>query len=144
MGSAKRKRVVAGAFAVVLVFAACGGDEGDGGGDGTTDATGTTGATGATAGTGATGETGAVGGTSITIEGFAFSPSTLQVEPGPFTLTVTNNDGVTHTLTTDTPLIDVTIDGGETVEVEAEAEGSISIGYHCSIHPQMTGTIQVG
>jgi plastocyanin len=134
---------IAGLFAIVLVLAACGGEDDDP----TPAPTGETGggATGETGGT-PTGETGGgtTGGPTLTIEGFAFEPTTLQVEPGDVTLTITNNDGTAHTFTTDAPLVDETIGGGETVEVEFTGEGSISLGFHCSFHPQMTGTLEFG
>jgi plastocyanin len=108
-------RLVAGLFAVALVLAACG--DGDG----------------------VTGE-----GSSLTIEGFAFVPSTVQVSTGNTTITVTNNDAVTHTFTTDEELVDETIGGGETVEIPLTTAGRDRLGFHCSIHPEMTGTLEFG
>ncbi len=122
---------------VSSAVAACGGDDGGG----TTGATGgdATGGVTAATGAGATAATG-VGGATLTIEGFAFQPSTLEI-PGATTLTVTNNDGVTHTFTLDDGGIDQEIGGGQTVEVQVDVSGSA--GYHCEIHPNMTGTLQV-
>jgi plastocyanin len=132
---------IAGLFAIALVLAACGGDDDN---PPTPSPTGETGgaATGQTGGTQTGG--GTTGGPTLTIEGFAFQPATLQVEAGDVTLTITNQDGVTHSFTTDAALVDQTIGGGETVEVEFTAEGSISIGFHCRFHPQMTGTLEIG
>jgi plastocyanin len=118
MRSRRWIRLVAGIFGVALILSACGGDDGAGG---------------------ATGE-----GASLTIEGFAFVPSTLQVSTGNTTITVTNNDAVTHTFTTDEELIDETIGAGETVEIPLTTAGRDSLGFHCSIHPQMTGTLEFG
>lgn len=112
-------RVVAGVFALSLALAACGGDDGGGGG--------TTGG-------------GGGGGTSVSIAGFAFDPSTIQVS-GATTLTITNDDETTHTFTLDDGSVDEEIGAGETVEVTVDV--SETTGFHCAIHPQMTGTIEV-
>jgi plastocyanin len=112
-------RPVAGLFAIALVLAACGGDD-DGGGGGTTG--------------------GGGGGTAITIEGFAFSPSTVQVS-GETTLTITNNDTATHTFTLDDESVDQEIAAGESADVTVDP--AETTGFHCEIHPQMTGTLEV-
>jgi plastocyanin len=109
-----------------LVVAACGGD--DDGGD-------TTGATGATEETGSTG-----GGTSITIAGFAFDPNTITVS-GPTEVTITNDDDATHTFTLDDDSVDETIEAGATATVTVDV--SQTTGFHCTIHPQMTGTVEL-
>lgn len=129
MVKARWVRLVAGLFVLSLVVAACGGDD-DGG-----DTTGTTGATGATEETGSTG-----GGTSITIAGFAFDPSTITVS-GPTEVTITNDDDTTHTFTLDDDSVDETIDAGATATVTVDV--SQTTGFHCTIHPQMTGTVEV-
>jgi len=121
--------VVVGMFTLALVLAACGGDD-EGGG-----ATGTTGAT-----TGATGDGG--GGATLTIEGFAFDPSTLQVGTGNVTITITNNDSATHSFTTDDDSVDETIPAGETVEVALTTAGVDTLGFHCRFHSSMTGTLE--
>jgi plastocyanin len=109
-------------LAVGLVLAACGGDD-DGDGD-----------------VGPTGATGGGGGATITISGFAFSPSTLQVS-GETPITVTNEDGAAHTFTLDDGSVDARVDGGATVQVTVNV--SETTGFHCTIHPQMTGTLEV-
>ena len=131
MVKARWVRLVAGLFVLSLVVAACGGDDG---GD-TTGTTGTTGATGATEETGSTG-----GGTSITIAGFAFDPNTITVS-GPTEVTITNDDDITHTFTLDDDSVDETIDAGATATVTVDV--SQTTGFHCTIHPQMTGTVEV-
>ena len=130
MRKARWVRLVAGLFVLSLVVAACSSDD-DGGG--TTATTG--GATGSTAATGGGG-----GGTTITIAGFAFDPDTITVS-GPTEVTITNNDSATHTFTLDDGSVDETIEPGatETVTVDVAA----STGFHCNIHPQMTGQIEV-
>jgi plastocyanin len=132
MVKARWVRLVAGLFVLSLVVAACGGD--DDGGD-TTGTTGTTGATGATEETGSTG-----GGTSITIAGFAFDPNTITVS-GPTEVTITNDDDATHTFTLDDDSVDETIDAGATATVTVDV--SQTTGFHCTIHPQMTGTVEL-
>jgi plastocyanin len=130
MTKARWVRLVAGLFVLSLVVAACSSDD-DGGG--TTDTTG--GATGTTAETGSTG-----GGTTITIAGFAFDPDTITVS-GPTEVTVTNDDSTTHTFTLDDGSVDQTVEPGATETVTVDV--SASTGFHCNIHPQMTGQIEV-
>ena len=130
MTKAKWVRLVAGLFVLSLVVAACSSDD-DGGG---TTAT-TEGATGSTAATGGGG-----GGTTITIAGFAFDPDTITVS-GPTEVTVTNEDSATHTFTLDDGSVDETVEPGATVTVTVDV--SAATGFHCNIHPQMTGQIEV-
>jgi plastocyanin len=130
MTKARWVRLVAGLFVLSLVVAACSSDD-DGGG--TTDTTG--GATGTTAETGSSG-----GGTTITIAGFAFDPDTITVS-GPTEVTVTNDDSTTHTFTLDDGSVDQTVEPGATETVTVDV--SASTGFHCNIHPQMTGQIEV-
>jgi plastocyanin len=132
MRKAKWVRLVAGVFALSIVLAACSSDDsGDSGGT-------TGGTTGAT--TGST-STGGGGGDAITIEGFAFNPSTITVS-GPTDVTITNKDGSSHTFTTDDGSIDQEIAAGESATVTIDV--AASTGFHCRFHPQMTGTIEVG
>ena len=130
MTKARWVRLVAGLFVLSLVVAACSSDD-DGGG--TTATTG--GATGSTAATGGGG-----GGTTITIAGFAFDPDTITVS-GPTEVTVTNDDSTTHTFTLDDGSVDQTVEPGATETVTVDV--SASTGFHCNIHPQMTGQIEV-
>lgn len=130
MTKARWVRLVAGLFVLSLVVAACSSDDGGGG---TTDTTG--GATGTTAETGSGG-----GGTTITIAGFAFDPDTITVS-GPTEVTVTNDDSTTHTFTLDDGSVDETVEPGATETVTVDV--SASTGFHCNIHPQMTGQIEV-
>ncbi len=130
MTKARWVRLVAGLFVLSLVVAACSSDDGGGG---TTDTTG--GATGTTAETGSGG-----GGTTITIAGFAFDPDTITVS-GPTEVTVTNDDSTTHTFTLDDGSVDQTVEPGATETVTVDV--SASTGFHCNIHPQMTGQIEV-
>jgi plastocyanin len=131
MTKARWVRLMAGLFVLSLVVAACSSDDNGGG---TTATTG--GATGSTAATGSTGG----GGTTITIAGFAFDPDTITVS-GPTEVTITNNDSTTHTFTLDDGSVDQTMDPGATETVTVDV--SASTGFHCNIHPQMTGQIEV-
>ena len=129
MRKARWVRLVAGLFVLSLVVAACSSDDG-----GTTGTTG--GATGTTAATGSTGG----GGTTITIADFAFDPDTITVS-GSTEVTVTNEDSATHTFTLDDGSVDETVEPGATVTVTVDV--SAATGFHCNIHPQMTGQIEV-
>ena len=129
MRSIGRMGAIAAALVLTFAFAACGGDDDGGGGD----------TTGPTASTGATASTG--GGTTVTIRGNTYQPGELDVSAGTVSLTVTNEDAVTHTFTTDDRVVDEEIGGGETVEVTVEL--AEDLGWHCEIHPSMRGTFIV-
>jgi plastocyanin len=133
MRKARWVRLVAGLFVLSLVVAACSSDDDGGGTTGTTG-----GATGGATGSTETGSGG--GGTTITIAGFAFDPDTITVS-GPTEVTVTNEDSATHTFTLDDGSVDETIEPGATKTVTVDV--SASTGFHCNIHPQMTGQIEV-
>lgn len=119
MRSIRTTRLMVGLFAIALVVAACSSDgDGDGGG----------------------GDTGGAGGSAITIEGNAFDPSTVEVS-GSTTFSVVNNDGVNHTLTLDDDSAEVELAGGESGEITVDV--AETTGFHCEIHPSMTGTFEV-
>jgi plastocyanin len=114
----------------LLVLGACG-DDGDDGDASTGDTTDTTAASG--------GDTGADGG-GLTISGFAFSEVSAAAGD---TVAVTNEDGTTHTVTSDD-------DSWEEVRVEGGASGEFTApsdpgeyAFHCAIHTSMTGTLVV-
>jgi plastocyanin len=134
MRGTRRITLIGGIFAMALVLAACGGDDDEGETTGPT-ATGPT-ATGETNGGGG----GGGGGTEITIEGFAFNPSTITVS-GPTEVTVTNNDTAPHTFTLDDGSVDLALGAGETGT--ATVDVSETTGFICTIHPSMTGTVEV-
>ena len=77
----------------------------------------------------------------VTIDNFAFGPSSLEVSAGT-EVTWTNQQGSPHTITAD--------DGSFTSDNIAK-DGTFSFTfltpgtytYHCEIHPNMTGTITV-
>jgi len=71
----------------------------------------------------------------------AFNPGTLTVSTGT-TVTWQNNDGVTHTSTSDTGVWDAgNIAPGASKNVTFSNAGTFK--YDCSIHAGMTGTIVV-
>lgn len=84
------------------------------------------------------------GGTSITISNFAFHPNALTLPPGKVTLSVTNNDSVLHSFTLDNGSVSQDIQPGTTAQVTITVPSSGTLGWHCRIHPTMTGTITVG
>jgi plastocyanin len=84
------------------------------------------------------------GGNTITIKNFAFNPSSLTVKTGTV-VTWVNNDGVTHTIVSDTgspvPFSSDSLSPGASYTVTFTQAGTYT--YHCSIHPSMKGTIIV-
>jgi plastocyanin len=71
----------------------------------------------------------------------SFSPACIQVPAGT-TVTFTNADGVTHTVTAD----DGTYDSGNLAPTRAFTHLYATAGtsaYHCTIHAGMSGTVIV-
>jgi len=101
-------------------------------------ASGATNETGSTAG--AMSETGMAGRAKITMKNFRFHPNTITVS-GPTALTLTNEDSVAHTFTLDDLSFTESIPRGDTVTVTVNVPETI--GWLCTIHPEMTGTIEV-
>ena|SRR5450631_2323207 len=78
---------------------------------------------------------------SVSIVNMSFSPASLTVTAGT-TVTWTNNDGMTHTVTAD----DVSFDSGNITMGTKYSRLFSTAGtytYHCTIHPTMKGTIVV-
>jgi plastocyanin len=81
------------------------------------------------------------GGGAVTIQDFAFGPASLSVAAGT-TVTWTNSDTAAHTATADDGSFDSSSIGpGATFSQAFDTPGTFP--YHCSIHPNMTGTIAV-
>ena len=81
------------------------------------------------------------GGDAVTIQNFAFGPASLSVAAGT-TVTWTNSDTAAHTATADDGSFDSSsIAPGATFSQAFDTAGTFA--YHCSIHPNMTATIQV-
>lgn len=129
-----RARISWAAVAVALILASCGGDSA-----GQTTITAVDQPTTSAAG-GAT--TGAPSGAtaSITIADFTFTgPDSVAVGT---TVTVTNEDGVSHTFTSEDDVFDSdAIATGESFQFTFDESGEYT--YFCKFHPQMTGTLNV-
>lgn len=79
----------------------------------------------------------------VTIDNFAFSPAAITVKKGT-TVTWTNNDSTTHTVTeTDgqNGPQSSNLATGKSYSFTYNTVGTFK--YHCSIHPSMTGSVTV-
>ena len=75
------------------------------------------------------------------IEGFAFSPGTIEIKVGT-TVTWTNNDSAPHTVTSSDGMLDSgRLEQGATFSYTFDTAGSFD--YFCEFHPNMTGTVVV-
>jgi plastocyanin len=111
-------------LAAALLLAAC--SSGGGGGSGSSSASGAAAST-----------------KSITISNFMFSPMHAAVAPGS-TVSVTNKDSVTHTLTATGGQFDTgDIGPGQTKTFTAPSKAG-TYTYICNIHQYMMGSIVVG
>lgn len=78
----------------------------------------------------------------VLIKNFAFDPAHLTVSPG-VTITVTNDDPVTHTFTADGGAFNTgNIAPGQTKTVGAPKKAG-NYPFRCQIHQFMTGTLTV-
>jgi LPXTG-motif cell wall-anchored protein len=78
--------------------------------------------------------------TDVMIMNLAFSPQTITVGVGD-TVTWTNHDAVDHTVSADNFAFGGFLSAGATFVYTADTVGAFP--YHCNIHPQMTGTVNV-
>lgn len=76
----------------------------------------------------------------VTIDNFIFGPSSVTVAVGE-TVTWTNNQSITHTVTSSDELFDGTLSTLNTFDVTFDESGTFA--YFCAIHPSMTGTVEV-
>jgi plastocyanin len=125
----------AGVTLLALGLGACGDDEDEGTDDSGSDTTETTEA----ADDG--GDEGGGGEGTVTIRDFAFDPDELTVGPQA-ALVITNEDSTTHTFTVDDAGLDLTLEGGDTLEQQAPSDPG-SYDFRCDIHSNMTGTLTV-
>jgi plastocyanin len=110
------------ALSLVLLLASCGSSNSDGGGGG---------------------GGGGGAGLALTIKGFAFHPNTLSSPSGQqSTVTITNEDSVTHSFTLDDGGVSRDIPPGQTVQVTVPFPASGTAGFHCRFHSSMTGTLR--
>jgi plastocyanin len=80
-------------------------------------------------------------GIAVTIQNFAFSPATLEVNKGD-TVTWTNEDSVPHQIASDTNVfLGSSMNKGQTFSFTFTETGIFP--YHCAIHPSMQGKIIV-
>ena len=80
-------------------------------------------------------------GNAVTIAGMAFGPGSLTITRMT-TVTWKNNDGMSHTATSDANTWTTgTIAPGASASVAFNTAGTFT--YHCAIHSSMTGTIIV-
>ena len=78
----------------------------------------------------------------VTIDNFSFSPATASVPVGT-TVTWTNRDDIPHTVvSTEQKFKSRVIDTDERFSFRFDGPGTYK--YFCSIHPKMTGQIEVG
>jgi len=78
----------------------------------------------------------------VTIDNFSFSPAVARVATGA-TVTWTNRDDIPHTVvSTDRAFKSSPLDTDETFSHRFDAPGTYP--YFCSIHPKMTGQVEVG
>ena len=118
-----------------LLLAACG----SGGGSSSPSGV----APGASSTSGSTGSSGgATSTTSITISNFMFSPMRASVSPGA-TVSVTNKDSVTHTLTASQGQFDTGDIGANQTKTFTAPTKPGTYSYICNIHQYMKGTIVV-
>ena len=73
---------------------------------------------------------------------WTYAPALLKVAKGSV-VTIVNRGVEFHTVTADDPgrPFDISIDANKTVTFTFDKVGTFA--YHCGIHPQMTGVIQV-
>jgi len=77
----------------------------------------------------------------VSIQNMQFDPDSIGIATGD-TVIWTNKMGVQHTVTADDGSFDSgPIGQGQTFSQVFGASGTV--GYHCEIHPQMTGTVTV-
>jgi len=78
---------------------------------------------------------------SVAIRGMAFQPANIEVQVGT-TVTWTNHDGTTHTVTSDTAAFNSgSLADGASFSFTFAQTGTFP--YHCSIHPGMRGSVLV-
>ncbi len=87
------------------------------------------------------GSKGGPGVNEVWIQNMAFNPSVISVTAGT-TITWTNKDAISHTVTSDTGLFNSnTLSSNGTYSYKFSTAGTYP--YHCSIHTYMTATVKV-
>lgn len=89
---------------------------------------------------GSSSSSGQATGATITIKGFAFSPTPLKAKAGD-TITVTNLDNTNHSVTADDNSFDTNPFSSGSKTFTVPTAGTFK--FHCKIHSTMTGEIDV-
>lgn len=85
------------------------------------------------------GDTPEGGAGTVVLDNFAFGPTTLPTDAG-VAVAFENQDVADHTVTADDGSFDSgVLSPGQTYEIAVDA----TVTYHCEIHPNMTGTLEV-
>lgn len=124
-------RLAAALCALLVVLGACGGSDGE-----VDSGSGDDGAS--------TGQCGGSGGTALTVEAadFQYEPSELAAAPGEqVTVEFTNQDDAPHTFTIEDLDCDTgSVDSGQSAELSFTMPEE-DMGWLCTIHPDMVGTL---
>lgn len=81
-------------------------------------------------------------GASATISGFAFHPASITIHAGQTVTWTDGSDPAQHTVTSNTGAFgSAPLSTGQSFTVTFTTAGTF--GYHCSIHPNMTGVVNV-
>ena len=78
----------------------------------------------------------------ITIKDSIYDPSCFSAKNGS-SITIENQDTVTHTFTVINTGVDVLIEGGQSKTEPNASMAPATYEFHCTIHPQMTGSMIV-
>jgi len=78
----------------------------------------------------------------ITMKGLAYQPNCFSAKNNS-TIKLVNQDTVNHTFTIIGTGVDVLIPAGQTVTKPGANLAPATYQFHCTIHPQMTGTLIV-
>lgn len=143
----RQAAVIVGLFALVIVtaifVAACGSatTTTTTGSPATTAGSSTTAGATSTTAAGATSTSAASGGAQVTLQNIAIDPTSVIIKAGE-SVTWTNKDSFAHHLVGDKGEFDsADMAAGATFAFTFKTAGTIT--YHCSIHPEMTGTVIV-
>ncbi len=78
----------------------------------------------------------------IVIKDMKYDPACFSMKNGS-TMTLDNQDSVTHTFTVINTGVDVLIEGGQSKTQANVSMAPATYQVHCTIHPQITGTVIV-
>jgi plastocyanin len=136
MDSILKRGLVPGVVFLVLVVVLAVALVGCGGGTTTTSAAGQV-----TTTSGGSATTAGSDGAAVDMKNLAFVPASITIKVGE-TVTWTNSDSTAHTVTGDKGEFDSgNMDSGKTFSFTFQTAGTFT--YHCTIHPNMTGTVVV-